>query len=128
MIPKPVDPRKLKPGPIRHEELPLSLVARINHLRLTLDEAYPQSMEKWLDGFRQDAHPEDEVRWWERLARCYVAYSDTKDLNVGQKQAVFSVLFKLGMGFQTEKLEADLATLPDGALEEMVATLGERTQ
>src|ERR1022692_1952454 len=110
MTQKTIDSRKLKPGPIRHEHLPLSLVPRINHLRLTLAEAYPQSMEKWLDGFRRDAHPESEVQWWERLARCYAAYVATKDLSAEQKQAVFSVLFKLGMGFEPETLEADLVT------------------
>jgi hypothetical protein len=57
MTRKTIDPNKLKPGPIRHEQLPLSLVARINYLRVTLDEVYPQSMEKWLDGFQRDANP-----------------------------------------------------------------------
>jgi len=76
MTRKRIDPAKLKRGPIRHEELPLALISRINYLRSTLHEVHPMSMEEWLDGFRRDANPESEVRWWERLTRLYRGYSD----------------------------------------------------
>ena len=56
MARKRIDPAKLKRGPIRHQELPLSLVARINYLRSTLHEVHSMSMEEWLDGFRRDAN------------------------------------------------------------------------
>ena len=89
---------QLKRGPIRHEQLSLSLTARINYLRQALDEVYPQPMEKWLDEFQRDANPESEVVWWERLTRCYLAYTEPKDLSFKQKQAAFKILFTLGMG------------------------------
>ena len=120
MTRKRINPAKLKPGPIRHEQLPLSLVARINYLRVTLDEVHPQSMEKWLDGFQRDANPESEVRWWERLARCYVAYCDTNELTAGQKQAAFGIIFRMAMGSESEAEAAELARLPEGALEKIV--------
>ena len=41
--------------------------------------------------------PESEVVWWERLTRCYLAYTEPKDLSFKQKQAAFKVLFNLGM-------------------------------
>ena len=69
---------QLKRGPIRHEQLSLSLTARINYLRQALDEVYAQPMEKWLDEFQRDANPKSEVVWWERLTRCYMAYTRTK--------------------------------------------------
>src|SRR6266851_1639464 len=58
-------PEDLKPGPIRHQQLPPELMTRIESLRSTLDEVYPMSMGEWLDGFQRDAHPEQEVIWWE---------------------------------------------------------------
>ena len=91
-------PKDLKPGPIRHQQLPPTLIARINSVRLALDEVYPQSMAEWLDGFQRDAHPEQEVIWWERLASCYVGYCSRKELNPEQKQAAFNVICKLGLG------------------------------
>ena len=96
---------------------------------LTFDEVYPRSLEEWLDGYRRDANPESEVQWWERLARCYTTYNQTNSLTGDQKQALFRILFMLGMGIsETEKLEADLASLPADALEDIMGLLWERTQ
>jgi hypothetical protein len=67
------------------------------------------STEEWLDGFRRDANPESEVRWWERLTRCYRGYSDTRELSSEQKKALFSVVFRLGMGSDEQALVTDLA-------------------
>jgi hypothetical protein len=85
-------------------------------------------MEQWLGGFKRDANPEREVVWWERLARCYVAYNALKELSIEQKRAVFKIIFNLLMGSRPETLDNDLATLPDGAPEELLANLQERTQ
>lgn len=85
-------------------------------------------MEEWLDGFRRDANPESEILWWERLTRFYTGYCDTKDLNAGQKQALFRVLFKMAMGIDPQALASDLAKLPEGALEKILALAGERIQ
>ena len=119
---------QLTRSPLRHEPLSLSLTDRINHLRLTLEEAYPQSMETWLDGFRRDANPESEVLWWERLTRCYLGYTEAKHLSSDQKQAVFRVLFKLAMGSDPQELHLDLAHLPDGAPQELLGLLGLRPE
>src|SRR5947209_18336965 len=88
---------EIKPGPIRHQELPPALVARIEWLRLTLEEVYPQSMAEWLDGFQRDVNPEPEVVWWERLAHCYVEYSQGQELDPREKQAAFRVIIKLAL-------------------------------
>ena len=87
---------QLKRSPIRHEELSLSLTARINYLQQALEEVYSQPIEKWLDEFQRDANPESEVVWWERLTRCYLAYTEPKDLSFKQKQAAFKVFSRWG--------------------------------
>jgi len=91
-------PEDLKPGPIRHEQLPAALIARIGSVRQVFAEVYPLSMAEWRDGFQRDAHPEQEVQWWERLARCYVEYISQKQLNREQRKAAFSLIFRLGLG------------------------------
>src|SRR4051794_14580014 len=110
---------EIKPGPIRHQELPPALVARIEWLRLTLEEVYPQSMPEWLDGFQRDLNPEPEVVWWERLAHCYVEYSHGQELDPREKQAAFRVIIKLALG-SAEEANPDLADLPTGALEDIL--------
>ena len=119
---------QLKRGPIRHEQLSLSLTARINYLQQALDEVYPQPIEKWLDEFRRDANPESEVVWWERLTRCYLVYTEPKDLSQEQKQAAFKILFTLGMGSGLQSVSGELARLPDGAKEEILEMMGPRPQ
>jgi hypothetical protein len=128
MAQKNIDLSKLHRGPVRHPVLPLTLVARVNYLRTTFLEAYPQSMDQWLDGFKRDANPEREVMWWERLARCYGTYNALRELSVEQKRAAFKIIFSLLMSTNPETLEKELAMLPDGALEEIAANLQQRTQ
>lgn len=118
----------LKPGPIRHAQLPPSLIARIEALRSTLEEVYPQSMAEWLDGFQRDADPEPEVQWWERLARCYVEYAQHQELQAEQRKTAFRVMFKLGFGASAKDLPADLANLSPGALDEIVAIMRSSTR
>jgi hypothetical protein len=119
---------ELKSGPIRHAELPPALVARIEWLKLTLDEVYPQPMAEWLDGFPRDVNPEPEVVWWERLAHCYVEYSHGNELNAGQKQAAFRIVLKLALGSEAEQVSADLTDLPPGALEDILGVMSRWSQ
>ena len=123
MPPQRIKPDKLKPGPIRHQQLPPSLIARIEYVRSTLEEVYPQSMDAWLDGFQRDAHPEGEVLWWERLARCYVEYISRKELNAAQRKSAFNVIFKLGLGASAGEIVADVSNLPPGALDDILAIM-----
>ena len=102
----------LEEGPIRHAELPPMLVARIKDLHTALAEVYPSSLTDWLDDFRRDTHPEQEVAWWERLARCYRTYKNAHPLDTDQRQAVFRVLVNVSMGTSPALLSADLAILP----------------
>ena len=60
-----VDPREVQQGPIRHETLPDELISRVRLIRAALLSVYPNSMEFWLDGFKRDVHPDQEIMWWE---------------------------------------------------------------
>src|SRR3982750_1221292 len=110
---------ELKPGPIRHLELPPALVARIDLLRSTLDEVYPQSRAEWLEGFQRDTNPEWEIQWWEGLARCYVEYSGKRALNLEQRKKAFNVMFKLLFGSTVDDIMPELVGLPSTALDDI---------
>jgi hypothetical protein len=110
---------QLKPGPIRHHELSPLLIARIASMQRTLEGVFPPTLEEWLDAFQRDAHPDNEVAWWERVARCYTDYINGHELNSKQKQAVFKVIFTLAMGSTVE--DNDLVSLSPGAVEEILA-------
>jgi hypothetical protein len=128
MTEKRVSPNDLKPGPIRHEQLPPSLIARIEALRSTLDEVYPLSIAEWLDGFQRDAHPEGETLWWERVARCYADYTHHHELQGEQRKVAFNVVCKLALGASAADLATDLASLPRDALDEIIAIMRSSTR
>ena len=78
-------------SPIRHKKLPMSLIGRIRLFRAALWDVYPHSMEFWLDGFRRDLHPSDEITRWEHIAACYTEYAKMAELTPEQKEHVFGI-------------------------------------
>ena len=53
-----------------HESLPDHLIERIDKLFSTFSEVLP-SYKEWVDGFRMDMHPEEEILIWEVMAEVY---------------------------------------------------------
>ena len=70
---------RIEKGPIRHDELPPPLVERIERLAEVFDDVLPGHSGDWVDDFRRDARPEDEVALWERLAGEYLRFTDPDD-------------------------------------------------
>jgi len=118
-----VGPSQLKAGPVLHHQLPRSLIARIYSLYSRLYDVYPLAMAEWLDGFQRDVNPEGEVLWWERVANCYVDYIRPNDLNPKQRKAAFNFICRIALGASTEDLRADLAHLPVGAVDQILAIM-----
>jgi len=70
-----IDPANVEPGPIRHAELPPDLLKRASALEPVFADVYPVTHEKWIEGFRRDAHPEREIAIWEQIAVAYTRSS-----------------------------------------------------
>jgi hypothetical protein len=119
---------ELKRGSTRREQLPPSLVARVDYVRVSLREVYPQAMAHWLNSFRRGADPESEIRWWEQLTQWYRTYNDTRKLNAEQQQALFTILFQAAMGSNFHGVEAEVDTLPENALHEILAIVHQQLQ
>jgi len=60
-----VDPATIKIGGPKHKELPPRLIGRIRLIRAALLGVYTHSMIFWVDGFRGDSHPSEQIAWWE---------------------------------------------------------------
>ena len=80
-------------------------------------------MAEWLDCFQRDAHPEVELLWWERLARCYVDYMGRNKLDREQRQDAFNVICRMATGARVADLGPDLAHLPRNAVDEILAIM-----
>src|SRR5262245_17247039 len=62
-----VDPAKLQPGPVRHEQLSADQLERIKKLQQTFREVDAMPLEKWVDDFKRDADPDREIRIYEGM-------------------------------------------------------------
>jgi hypothetical protein len=110
---------QIKKGPVRHEVLPVDLLGRIRLLRAVLLEVHPAPMTTWVDDFRRDMNPADEVRIWERIAAVYAEFCSHVQLTGEQRKGVYIALLVLSMGESHDQFVKHLA----GLSEEMVKVL-----
>jgi hypothetical protein len=87
-----VNTNQLKPGPIRREELSDLQIERIKKIQATFAEVDDTPLDEWMDGFKRDANPDQEIAVWERMARAYSRYIGEKSLSLEAKQDVLQVL------------------------------------
>lgn len=114
----------MKLGPVRHKVFSAELVGRVRLVRAALLDVDLHSMDYWLDGFRHDSHPSQEVGLWERAAAVYLEYlAMTPELTRAQRALVFkAVVFCLAAAEPSEKELAKLVeSLPSDALPKLLA-------
>src|SRR5215831_10674511 len=62
--PEYVDPRTLRPGPIRHESLPPDLLGQIKAVYEVIGPHIDMTLEQFEIDFMRDMHPEREIAIW----------------------------------------------------------------
>lgn len=110
---------QVKKAPFRHETLPADLLGRIRLVRAVLLEVHPSPMTAWVDDFRRDMNPADEVRIWERIAAAYAEFCSYVQLTDEQRKGVYTSLLVLSMGVSHDEFIKHLPGLSD----EMVKVL-----
>jgi len=101
----------IKRGSLSEEQL-----RRVARLREVLAEAYPMTMEGWIDGFLCDADSESEIRIIEACAVVYQRLASQAPLSLEEKKEVYSVLCALSAGAAGPQLASALPAgkgLPD---------------
>ena len=74
--PEYVDPRTLRPGPIRHQSLPPDLLGQIRAVYDVIGPHIDMTLEQFEIDFMRDMHPEREVALWCRIAIAWLAYHE----------------------------------------------------
>jgi hypothetical protein len=103
-------------GPLQHESLSPEQLQRIGRLRDVLIDAYPMSLDGWVDGFMRDADPESEIQIVEACAVVYRQLASQASLSPEEKKRLYSVLCVLSAGGSGPELAAALPAgkgLPD---------------
>ena len=74
--PEHVDPKQLRPGPIRNESLPPELLEQIKAVFDVIGPYIGMTLEQFEIGFMRDMHPESEVALWFRITKAWLAYHE----------------------------------------------------
>ena len=71
-----VDPRELRPGPIRNESLPPELLELIKALFDVIGPYLGGNLEQFEIGFMRDMHPKSEVAVWCSITVAWLNYHE----------------------------------------------------
>jgi hypothetical protein len=93
-------------GPLRHESLTPDQLQRIARLRDVLIDAYPMTLDGWVDGFMRDADPESEIQIIEACAVVYQQLAGQGPLSADEKQRLYAVLCAVSSGAGGPQLAA----------------------
>jgi hypothetical protein len=67
--PEHVDPKQLRPGPIRNESLPPALLDQIKAVFDVIGSYIGMTLEQFEIGFMRDMHPQREVALWFNITK-----------------------------------------------------------
>jgi hypothetical protein len=119
----------LRRGWLKHESLAPEQLQRIGRLRDVLIDAYPMTLDGWVDGFMRDANPESEIQIVEACAAVYQQLTARTRLSVAEKKRLYALLCALSACADREQLAT---ALPAGrglpALDEVIALYQEARQ
>jgi hypothetical protein len=74
--PEHVDPKQLRPGPIRHRSLPPEMLEQIKAVFDVIGPYINMTLEQFEINFMRDMHPEREVAVWFRITKAWLAYHE----------------------------------------------------
>ncbi len=74
--PEPIDPKNLRPGPIRNETLPPEMLEQIRAVYDVIGNYVSNSLEQFEISFMRDANPADEVAIWCSITAAWIAYHE----------------------------------------------------
>lgn len=92
-------------GPLQHDSLSPDHLRRVGRLRNVLIDAYPMTLDGWVDGFMRDVNPEAEIRFIEACAVVYQRLTHRVELALGEKQLLYAVLCAISTGRHDPELE-----------------------
>jgi len=95
-------------GPLQHDRLSPDQLRRIGRLRDVLVDAYPMTLDGWIDGFMRDSNPESEIRIIEACASVYHRLCNGASLSPAEKKRIYSILCALSAGADGPELQAAL--------------------
>ena len=74
--PEPIDPNQIRPGPIRHQSLPLDLLHQIKEVFDMVGPFIGKTLEQFEINFMRDSDPASEVVVWQSIVAAWQMYHE----------------------------------------------------
>ena len=115
-----MDINKLKPSnKIIHETLDDSLIKRIEKVYHALSSVEEKNSKEFVRHFKYENNPEREIIIWEIIANTYSKFIKGRFLFPNQKQAIYSAVLSISIGFDPNDILSDNPTLSIRDLESL---------
>ena len=102
--PEYVDPKQLRPGPVRNESLPPELLDQIKAVFDVIGPYINMTLEQFEIGFMRDMHPESEVALWCSITAAWLAYHEKylndETLPDEEERKLLGALIGISLGFR----------------------------
>lgn len=102
--PEYVDPKQLRPGPIRNESLPPELLEQIKAVFDVIGPYLGITLEQFELGFMRDMYPESEVALWCCIAGTWLDYHEKylndETLHETEEKKLLSALILISTGVE----------------------------
>ena len=99
-----IDPKQLRPGPIRNESLPPDLLDNIKGVYDVIGQYLGNTLEQFEIGFMRDMYPESEVALWCSITAAWVAYHEKflndEDLPEVDEKKLLAALIAISTGVE----------------------------
>jgi len=93
-----VNRSEIKISEVRHEILPKKLMMRIENLYYSIAKYLGIDLHDFVDGFKRDMHPNDEIVVWEFINLCFQKYlSETEDTQNNKETIEQLLLISMGI-------------------------------
>ena len=114
----------LVPGPIVHQSLTEAQLDKIKYIQETFYEVYPVTLDKTIENFKRDQHPDNEINVWLNMAKAFLPFAEK---NAGQdkfktRQEAFKLILMRSMMSEKEAIQsAELKVLTEGEIQEILS-------
>jgi hypothetical protein len=102
--PEYINPRKLRPGPIRNDSLSPKLLEAIKAVFDVIGHYLGMTLEQFEIGFMRDMHPEREIAVWASITAAWLAYHekflDDEELPAEEEKKLLGALVAISTGVE----------------------------
>ncbi|HEY8936478.1 MAG TPA: hypothetical protein VIM65_14710 [Cyclobacteriaceae bacterium] len=85
-------PDAIQQGSIAHDSLTRDQLKDIQFLFETFKEVDSAKYDKWIEDFKRDKNPDNEIQIWMAMANAYNSYCQNRKLNREMKMEVYQII------------------------------------